>query len=83
MKQNEETARMLQGLAAGIDDVLNGEERPKRNGFVLLLFEFGQMEGARTNYVSNCDRKDIIAALKEVTARFEGQPEHMDRRKDH
>jgi len=74
-----ETKQMMQSIAKALDDAINGSETPKRNGFVVLLFPFDQVEGARTNYVSNCDRKDMVAALKEVVARFEGQPHHSGR----
>ncbi|MEK1908197.1 MAG: hypothetical protein AAAB13_20685 [Pseudomonas sp.] len=69
-----DTKQFMQGLASGIDEILNGNVNPKKNGFVVLVFPFDQVEGSRTNYVSNCERRDIIAALKEVAARFEGQP---------
>lgn len=69
----DDTKRMMQAIAAGLDGILNGGSTEKRTGFVVLVFPFGEVKGARTNYVSNCDRADIIAALKEVTARFEGQ----------
>jgi len=39
------------------------------------MFPFDTPEGARTNYISNADRRDIVVALKEIVARFEGQPE--------
>ena len=42
-------------------------------GIVLLIMDPGSEEGRRTNYVSNCDRADMLAALKEITARFEGR----------
>ncbi|MGZ2449601.1 hypothetical protein ACVIRO_002355 [Rhizobium ruizarguesonis] len=74
-----DTKHFMQALASGIDEILNGNVLPKKNGFVVLVFPFDQVDGARTNYVSNCDRKDIIAALKEVTARFEGQPHQTGR----
>lgn len=74
-----DTTRLMQSLAKGIDEILNGNVSPKKNGFVILVFPFDQVEGSRTNYVSNCDRKDIVAALKEVTARFEGQPHQSGR----
>lgn len=70
---------MMQALARGLDGALNGSERPKKNGFVLLIFPFDLPEGARTNYVSNADRKDIVVALKEIVARFEGQPHQIGR----
>lgn len=70
-----DTTKMLQAIAGGLDSILNGEERPKKNGFVLLVFPFDGPENARTNYVSNAKREDIVVALKEIVARFEGQPE--------
>ena len=60
----------------GLDDVLNGKDArtPKaKNGLVLLVFPFGET-GEHVNYISNCQRKDVLAALKEIVARFEGQP---------
>lgn len=74
-----ETKNVMQSIASVLDDVLNGSHRPKQNGFVVLVFPVDGPEGARTNYVSNCDRKDIIAAMKEVVARFEGQPSQTGR----
>lgn len=64
-------------LARSLDKALNGDKRGKdrATGFVLLTFPFGAEEGARTNYISNADRRDIIVSLKEIVARFEGQPE--------
>lgn len=74
-KPDKGTVAFMQTLAAAIDEILNGPKRPKENGFVLLVFPFGAEEGQRTNYVSNADRKDIVVALKEIVARFEGQAE--------
>lgn len=65
----------LKALASGIDRILNGEARgPDRaNGFVLLAFPFGSQDGRRVNYISNAERADMLAALKEIVARFEGR----------
>lgn len=71
------TKALMQSLASGIDEILN--EGVGKLGFVLLVFDSKGPDGARTNYVSNCERKDIVVALKEVTARFEGQPEMRGR----
>ena len=67
----------MQTLAGSLDKAFNGDKRGKDRdtGFVLLMFPFGAEEGARTNYISNADRRDIVVALKEIVARFEGQPE--------
>ncbi len=64
-------------IAMALDDFFNGEaEGDKRHiGFVLMVFRYGQTEG-RCNYISNgADRKDIVTLMKEMIARFEGQPE--------
>ena len=63
-------------LAHLLDDLFNGDTRPKRTAFVLLITEFDNMAG-RVNYISNGQRSDIVTMLKEVTARFEGQPEQQ------
>jgi hypothetical protein len=70
MKTNE----LMQTIAKSLDEILN-KPGEKKNGFVLFLFPFDGPEGARCNYVSNADRKDIIILMREMLARFEGQPE--------
>ena len=67
----------MNALADDLDEMFNGEReanQPKRIAFVLLVTEFGNMKG-RVNYISNGHREDIVVMLKEVVARFEGQPE--------
>lgn len=68
---------LMNDIARGLDDEFNGHLQgpAKETGFVLLVFPFGGPDGQRVNYISNGDRRDIISALKEITARFEGQPE--------
>lgn len=68
------TEEIMRAMAKAMDQALNGSNGKKENGFVILIFPFDAPEGARVNYVSNADRRDIVAALKEITARFEGQP---------
>jgi hypothetical protein len=68
---------VLQGIAKALDHGLNGDERPKRVGFTVLLFNFGD-EG-QVNYVSNADRADMIASMKSLLARWEGQPRQEGR----
>ena len=69
------TIEHMQEIARGLDKILNGEAKgeDRTNGFVLLAFPFDGPEGQRVNYVSNAERDDIVAALKEIVARFEGQ----------
>jgi hypothetical protein len=62
-------------LARAIDEMFNGGLRPRRTGFVLLVFDYDKHEG-RCNYISNgADRRDIVTLMKEQIKRFEGQPE--------
>lgn len=69
------TAELLQALAEQIDAVLNGTgPEPRKTGFLLLVAPVNAPADARTNYVSNVERQDAIAMLREVAARFEGQP---------
>lgn len=69
------TKTVMQSMAQAIDDILNERGKPKKNGFVLLVFPLDMPEGNRTNYISNSQRADVLVALKEVVARFEGQAE--------
>ena len=61
---------LMAALADGTDRILNGDPPPpprrwkKKNGFVLLAFEFGRTAGGRVNYISNADRRDMVDALK-------------------
>jgi len=74
-----DTKNMMQSMASALDDVLNEKGKPKKNGFVLLVFPFDGPEGQRTNYVSNGQRQDVVVALKEVIARFEGWAQQSGR----
>lgn len=65
---------VLNSLARGLDDVLNADVKPKKNGFILLVFPFENHDG-HCNYISNANRADVVVLLKEQLARFEGQPE--------
>lgn len=63
----------MNALASAIDELFNGKERPKKTGFMLLMFDFDGPKNDRVNYISNCDRKDAINAMKEFIARAEGR----------
>lgn len=77
------TEDVMQVLAVNIDGFLNGRDKGKITrrtiGFALLVFPFDGPHGARTNWVSNAQRADMVIALKEIVARFEGQPEMTGR----
>lgn len=67
----------MNAVAAGLDEIFNGTAKgaARKTGFVLMVFPFGSHDG-RCNYISNgADRRDIITLMKEMIARFEGQPE--------
>ena len=68
--------RAMNKLARLIDETMNGKRKPGRKptvGFVLLTAEFGKIEGGRVNYISNGERADMIAMLREYLARAEGR----------
>ncbi len=57
-------------IAAILDGALNPRGVTK-TGFVLLVFDFEP--GSRMNYISNAERADMIVALRELVANFEGR----------
>lgn len=61
-------------LAREIDEFFNGPSKGEKRetGFVLMVFPFGG-PGGRCNYISNADRTDVLATLKDQVARFEGR----------
>ena len=68
----------MNAVAAGLDKVFNGEAKgaARETGFVLLVFPFGDANTGRCNFISNgADRRDMVTLMKEMIARFEGQPE--------
>jgi hypothetical protein len=67
----------MKAIAGVLDETFNGAARgkDKQIGFVLMVFPYGDKTG-RCNYISNgADRTDIVTLMKEMIARFEGQPE--------
>jgi hypothetical protein len=64
---------MMNAIAEALDKMFNRETEPKAVAFVLLTAHFGDYEGGRVNYISNGDRADIVAMLKELLGRFERQ----------
>lgn len=66
---------LMNDIARAIDKGFNGELRghDRKVAFVLLTANFGDYEGGRVNYISNGERADIIAMMKELIGRFEGR----------
>ena len=60
---------ILNGLAEGIDKILNPPPAPKSVVFVLLVAEVS--EKPKCNYISNGNRHEMIGLMKEVLPRFE------------
>jgi hypothetical protein len=72
----------MNAIAHGLDEVFNGVAKGanRETGFVLLVFPFGDADGGRCNFISNgADRRDVVVLMKEMIARFEGQPEMSGR----
>ena len=75
---SQQIEAVMQGLASGIDGILNGDQEDPLNtgrkyGFVLLVAEFGDIAEGRVNYVSNGDEATMVAMLQEYLARLEGR----------
>jgi len=71
----------MNALARAIDELFNGDLKGanRKVGFVLMVYNFGDEPG-RCNYISNgADRRDVVVLMKEMIARFEGQPEMKSR----
>lgn len=68
-KISAEIKDTMNKLARMLDEIFNGidESQPKRWGFVLLTFKFGEKDN-RLNYISNASRKDVISAMKKWIA---------------
>lgn len=61
-------------LAQGLEGIFNGDAQgaDRKTGWVLMVFPFG--DGGRCNYISNADREDVVALMKEQIQRLEGLP---------
>lgn len=66
---------IMAALAAMLDDILNGERIPgeDKHVFALIVMTPGAIGGSHANWVSNGERADMLAAMKEMVGRFEAQ----------
>lgn len=68
---------LMRNLARALDTALNGPDKgdARKVGFALLTYDFGEdIKGTgRVNYVGNGEREDVLIALKELIARWEGR----------
>ena len=72
---------LMNTIARGLNEAFNGEAKGADRdwGFVLMVFPYGDHTG-RCNYISNgADLQDVFRLMKEMIARFEGQPEMKGR----
>ena len=73
---DQEYVDKMEAISAVIDEVFNGDKKglDRDVGFALLVFPIGEgSDQGRMNYMSNSHRKDMLCALKELVARFEGR----------
>ena len=77
---DEKYHQQMVAIAQTLDEFFNEgvKGRKRQTGFVLMVYPFndeGRTDG-RCNYISNgADRRDVVTLMKEMIARFEGQPE--------
>lgn len=70
----QDKAHVMNVLASVLDDALNGEGQPRKWGFALLVYPFGESPHKdRMNYIGNGRREDVLVAIKELAARWEGR----------
>jgi hypothetical protein len=71
----EEQRALMNVLAEVLDQQFNGKGQPKKVGFALLVYNLGEnLTGTgRINYIGNGNREDVLVALKELIARWEGR----------
>lgn len=73
----EKYVQQMNALCSAIDELFNGNDRsiPRKVGFGIVMFDFNPEDRRqdRMNWISNSDRKDMLCALKELVARWEGR----------
>ena len=68
-----EARELMNDLARAIDQTMNGDKHPRKWGFALLIYPFGDPSQDRMNYIGNGKREDVLVAIKELAARWEGR----------
>ena len=62
------TEKIMRGIAASLEEVIE-DNIGKNMGFVLMVFKLGKP--GITNYISNVQKTDIIAGLRESANKLE------------
>jgi len=70
--------KKMNALAKILDTTFNVPGKPRKVGFALLVYEFGGADASRMNYIGNGERSDVLIALKELVARWEGRTTESD-----
>lgn len=65
----------MKALAGALHEMFNGSLPVSKSkvGFALLVFGLEEGKDKRTNYICNCERADMLNAMKEFIARAEGR----------
>lgn len=67
----------MKAMMEALDHTMNGDAKgaDRKVGIVVMMFPFGAAGDGRCNFISNgADRRDMVLLMKEMIARFEGQP---------
>jgi hypothetical protein len=72
----EEVVVQMNAIGNVIADAL-----PDGYGFTLLIFKTGDVKDGRMNYLSTANREDMLTAMKELIANFEGRAHEPPKRK--
>jgi hypothetical protein len=68
------TASLLQAIAGGVDKILQ-TNAGEPMGFSIIVWP--RTENERCNYVSNCDRAEVVRGLRALLAGWEASPEEV------
>lgn len=68
-EKDHDISRLLQALAAEINEILESATG-EPTGFSLLVFQ--KEDNGTTNYVSNCAREEVAAAMRDLLKTWEG-----------
>jgi hypothetical protein len=75
-EERQKAAKAMQAMARILDEILNGKGTPKdqrQYGFSLLVYPFDHIDQSHINYIGSGERSDVLTALKELVARWEGR----------
>ena len=74
MPADNKTTSAMYDASSYIDVIFNGKIKGALRPVGFVLLAFNKDDATKVNYSSNCERRDMIVAMKEILARMEGQP---------